>query len=100
MTRGFAWAWGILVGGHVLAISLVVAMIGAGNAGSEYAGVMAVLLVGLGPWLATIGLAIWFGAHGQPRTALGVVLGLVSAIAVAFLLVAACFGLLPAGNWH
>jgi hypothetical protein len=62
---------------------------------------VALMLIGAAtPWLATIALAVYFGTHDESRSATGVVLALVSGIALILLLVAACFALLSGANFH
>ncbi|HEU4663656.1 MAG TPA: hypothetical protein VFS55_06470 [Dokdonella sp.] len=92
LLAGVAWAWALLIGGHAVVVATY--------AGSGYIddGTGA-LLVAL-PWLSMIGLIIWFVANGRPRSALGVLLGIGTIVAVALLLVAACFGLLSSSGWH
>jgi hypothetical protein len=86
---GVACAWGMLIGGYALAIGLL--NIGNGNDAAI------TLLLAL-PWLGMLALIVWFATTGRPRSALGVVVGIGTIIAVALLLVAACFGLLA--SWH
>lgn len=90
---GVAWAWAMLVGGYV-----VVMLVASAFAGTDNAGVYVVLLVL--PWIGLVALIGWFLQRGQPRTAAGVAIGIGSILAVALLLVAACFGLLSNTNWH
>jgi hypothetical protein len=79
----------MLIGGYALVIGLL--NIGNGNAAAI------TLLLAL-PWLGMLALIVWFATTGRPRSALGVVVGIGTIIAVALLLVAACFGLLA--SWH
>lgn len=80
---GFGLAWLVVVVGNVLALFLL----GMSNGGSG-----ALTLLAL-PWLGTLGLIVWFAVNGKPRTASGVAIGLATVVAVAVLLVAACFSL-------
>lgn len=90
---GVAGAWALLIGGYAVVIGIFSAASNPGDA-------TAMLLVAL-PWLAMVGLIVWFAANGRPRSAIGVLIGMGSIFAVALLLVAACFGLLSTGGgWH
>jgi hypothetical protein len=59
-------------------------------------------LLYLVPWALVLALIVWFAVKNKPRSALGVALAIGSMIALAILLVAACFGIvaLSGGNWH
>jgi hypothetical protein len=81
---GFGLAWLVVIVGNIVAFTLVGA-----SGGSESA--LALLAL---PWLAAIGLIVWLAAKGKPRTAVGVAIGLGTIVAIAVLLVAACFSLL------
>lgn len=83
---GIALAWGALVGGYALVASLAV------RSGGNYSDAAVAALV-LAPWALMLSLIVFFATKGQPRTALGIGVGIASIIAVALLLVAACFGL-------
>ena len=89
---GVACAWGMLIGGYILA-AMLLSIGNGGNQGSV------VLLLAL-PWLGMLGLIVWFATTARPRSALGVLVGIGTIIAVALLLVAACFGLFANANWH
>jgi hypothetical protein len=89
---GIALAWVCLIGGYVVAG--VVAGIVQFRAMTDG---LITLLIAL-PWLLMLGLAVWFAANGRPRTALGVAIGFATILAVALLLVAACFGLISANR--
>ena len=87
---GVACAWGMLIGGYALPATLL----GLGNGGNDGA---VVLLLAL-PWLGMLALIVWFASTGRSRSALGIVVGIGTIIAVGVLLLAACFGL--HANWH
>ena len=80
---GFGLAWLTMVVGNIIAAVLV--------AGFEHESLLAVFAL---PWLAAIGLIVWFAANGRSRTASGVAIGLATIVAIVVLLVAACFSLL------
>lgn len=90
---GFLLAWGALIGGYVVAFSLMGAIAGSGGGGSD-AEVAVLILIGVAPWLLIIGLIIYFASKGKTQTAKGVALGLASIVALLVLLAAACFTLL------
>jgi hypothetical protein len=90
---GVGIAWATLVGGYVAAAVLMTALANSSN------DALIVLLVAL-PWLGMIGWIIYFAMREKPRTAIGVVIGIVSIIAVTLLLIAACFGIFAASGWH
>lgn len=91
---GVGFAWAVVVGGHIVLLTLAA---GAGRLMSGE-GVVGILVL---PWIAVIALAVFFAVRGRPRTALGIVIGIASIIAVALLLVAACFGLIGmSGGFH
>jgi hypothetical protein len=92
LLAGVACAWALLIGGY----AIVVAAFNAFNGIDSGTGTLLLAL----PWLAMIGLMVWFAANDRPRSALGVLLGIGTIVAVALLLVAACFGLLSSGGWH
>lgn len=89
---GVGTAWATLVGGYVVAAVLMTAFANSNDA-------LILLLMAL-PWLGMIGWIIYFAMHEKPRTALGVVIGIVSIVAVTLLLIAACFGIFAASGWH
>jgi len=88
---GFGIAWGVVIVGYIIVAVLIGAMSGASDAG-----LIPLLML---PLLALLGLIVWFAVQGKSRTAIGIVIGAVSIIAVCLLLVAACFSLL-AGSFH
>lgn len=86
---GIALAWAALIGGYAVVAFLAGALISLH--GDEKNAVVIVLM--FAPWLLMLGLIVWFATKNKPRTALGVLVGIASIIAVILLLVAACFGL-------
>ena len=95
--RGFGLFWLLLVVGWILSwvavlvVSAVAPDMGAGDYGF---GFVFLGIAGTLPWLAILIAAIWLGLKGKTQTALGIVLGFLSLIALAVLLVAACFGII------
>jgi hypothetical protein len=83
---GIGLAWAIAVVGNTFCAALMASLLGRHG---DW-----VVSLWLLPYLAIIGLAIFLYRKGKPRTGQGLMLGLLSMIAVAVLLVAACFGLL------
>ena len=86
---GFGLAWLVAIVGHAVAVGIV----SVSRGGSSALTVLAL------PWLAEIGLIVWLAATGKPRTAGGVAIGLGTIIAIAVLLIAACFSFV-ANNFH
>lgn len=82
---GIALAWAALIGGYAL-----VAFLASMNAHYTDVGITVLLLA---PWALMLALIVWFASNNQPRTALGVGVGMATIIAVVLLLVAACFGI-------
>lgn len=82
LAKGFGLAWAVALGGSVLLVALGTAM-----------PLLYGMLLPL-PLVAILVAAIALLAQGRTRTGLGVFLGLASMLALALLLVAACFGLL------
>ena len=80
---GFGLAWLVVVGGPLVAAVLI---------GASSGGESALTLLAL-PWLGAIGLFIGYLAKGRPRTAIGLAIGVGTILAIALLLVAACFSL-------
>ncbi len=89
LLAGVASAWALLIGGYMVVAALFSAV-------GTVTPAIGMLIVAL-PWLAMIGLLVWFATNGRPRSAIGVLIGIGTIIAVALLLVAACFGLLSGG---
>jgi hypothetical protein len=90
---GVGIAWATLIVGYVVTAVLMSAF-----ADSSNDALFAFLL--LLPWLGMIGWIVRFAMLGRSRTAIGVVIGIGSIVAVALLLVAACFGIFAASGWH
>lgn len=79
LAGGIGLAWAVMVGGELVL----------GSLGVTY---------WLVPPIAVVVLAVVLLTQGQTRTGRGVLLGLASIVAVALLLVAACFGLVMSGG--
>ncbi len=97
---GIALAWACLIAGYFIVgvmSSIVFSVLNGANSGF---GVMIAILLFLLPWAAMIWLIVHFRKTSQPRTALGIGVGIASIIGVLLLLVAACFGLLSNTNFH
>jgi len=97
---GIALAWACLIAGYFVVgalSSIVFSMLNGANSGF---GAMLAILLFLLPWAAMIWLIVHFRKTSQPRTALGIGVGIASIIGVVLLLVAACFGLLSNTNFH
>ena len=90
---GIGLAWAMLVGGYIVVALLANAFVGYDNEG-------AFTVFMLLPWIGEIVLIAWFAQRGEPRTAIGVAVGIGTILAVALLLVAACFGLLAGSGFH
>ena len=82
MALGFGLAWLIVVVGHVLLFA---------------AGTLAARFL---PELVVIILGVVFAVQGKTRAAGGVFIGIATILAVALLLVAACFGLMSTGSFR
>ena len=94
---GIALAWACFIGGYFLVgmmSSLVFSVF------NSQGGAFIALLLALLPWIAMVVLIVHFRNTNQPRTALGIGVGIASIIGVVVLLVAACFGLLSNTNFH
>ena len=94
---GIALAWACLIGGYFVVGVLSSIVFSVANSG--FSALIAILLF-LVPWAAMIWLIVHFRKTDQPRTALGIGVGMASIIGVLLLLVAACFGLLSNTNFH
>jgi hypothetical protein len=86
---GIALAWAALIGGYTLVVFLANATATMNGHNGDTG--LAVLL--LAPWALMLALIVWFASNNQPRTAVGIAVGIASIVAVALLLVAACFGI-------
>ena len=87
---GIGFAWGIAVVGTSVCMTISASLT------THFSG--SVVVLWLLPYVSIIVFAIWSYRKGKTRTGLGLMLGLLSMIAVALLLVAACFGMLS--NFH
>lgn len=93
LAQGVGFAWLIAVFGHVLLIILSFAL-------GSHLSLMSLLFLLVLPEMAIVVMAIVFQRKGQSRTARGALLGLASILALALLLMAACFGLFALGNGY
>lgn len=100
LVKGVMLAWAIVVGGYIVLGMLLAFLSGMVGNSSGFGGPAILLVFALAPWLGVIALAIHYAAHGEPRSAAGLGLGVGTIFAVVLLLVAACFGLLAGTNWH
>ncbi len=96
---GFFAGWGVLVGSWIL-VSASWYVLGTMHPGSADWISPLLGMTALLPEAAMIALLVWFAAQGKTRSAVGVALTFASIIALALLLVAACFGLLASGSFH
>ncbi|GLQ93667.1 hypothetical protein [Dyella acidisoli] len=87
---GIGLAWGIAVVGTSVCMTIATSLV---TRFSE-----SVIVLWLLPYVFIIAFAIWSYRKGKTRTGLGLMLGLLSMVAVALLLVAACFGMMS--NFH
>lgn len=97
LALGFVLAWAIVIVGNIalaLFIGVASGLLSTGRFNFFLPGFFSV------PELVAIGLAVWFIVKGRIRTGIGIFLGLASIVAVALLLVAACFGLFAGGFSH
>jgi len=97
---GIALAWACLIGGYFVVSVMSGIVFSVLNGANSGFGAMIAILLALLPWIAMIWLIVHFRKTDQPRTALGVGVGIASIIGVLLLLVAACFGLLSNANFH
>jgi len=97
---GIALAWACLIGGYFVVSVMSGIVFSVLNGATSGFGAMIAILLALLPWLAMIWLIVHFRKTDQPRTALGVGVGIASIFGVLLLLVAACFGLLSNANFH
>lgn len=88
---GIGLAWAIAILGNLLGAAIIGSLYSYAARGSWIAALLPL------PYLLIILLAIYLYRKGKPRTGLGLMLGLLSMIAVALLLVAACFGMMHGG---
>src|SRR5215471_2678091 len=99
LALGVVLAWACLIGGYFVVGVFVSAIGSLIRGGSDFVTLIA-LLSCLAPWIAMLVLAIWFAKKGEPRTALGIGVGVGSIVGILLLLVAACFGLMSGTNFH
>ncbi|HET7065728.1 MAG TPA: hypothetical protein VFI49_15765 [Rudaea sp.] len=97
---GIALAWACLIAGYFIVSVLSGIVFSVLNGANSGFGAMLAILLALLPWIAMIWLIVHFNKTNQPRTALGIGVGIASIIGVVLLLVAACFGLLSNTNFH
>lgn len=88
LALGIGIAWACLIGGYVVSI-----FVGSALPRSMLNSDGTFVLLALLPWAAMIAFIFRFASIGKPRTAGGIGLGIVTILAVALLLVAACFSL-------
>ncbi len=94
---GFFIGWGLMIGGSILTgivISIFAAF--ASSTGSYNNPLFEILgLVSLAMPIATIVAGmVWFGKKGKSNIVKGIAAAIISSIAIALLLVAACFGII------
>jgi hypothetical protein len=99
LLKGLILGWVVVVGGYVL-LGMVAAALGSMGAFETGGGEMLLVLFGLAPWIGLVALLVYYISKNEPRTAGGFGLAVVTMVAVAVLLVAACFALLAGTNWH
>lgn len=97
LALGFALAWLIIIVGNI-ALALLSNFVSSLFSARPFIFLLPGALSL--PELVAIGLAVWFIVKGRTRTGIGIFLGLASIVAVALLLVAACFGLFAAAFSH
>lgn len=97
--KGLILGWVVVVGGYMV-LGALAAGLGSTGLFNTDAGGMLLVLLGLVPWLGLVAWLVYYAANGEPRTAGGFGLAVVSMVAVAVLLVAACFTLLAGTSWH
>jgi hypothetical protein len=96
---GFFVGWGVLIASCIV-VGGAMAGFGAIMGWNPVFGILT-QLIGFLPIASLIGLIIWYAQRGKTRSALGVAATFGSLVALAILLVAACFGMLAtSGNWH
>ncbi len=88
---GIGLFFACLVGGGIVAWVLRVAILAAVPDWTYAAPMFAI--PALLPWAAALALGLWLASRGRTRTALGILVGFGLLVAVALLLVAACFGI-------
>jgi len=103
MLVGFFIGWGLIIGIIVITIFIVSVMINIAEAMSggnsviyQISGLVSFLI----PIVFIVAAMIWFGKKGKSKIVKGIGAAIISLIALAILLVAACFGILSSGGWH
>ena len=99
LMTGFVMGWVVLIGATTLAGMLIGVLSSIVTRSPEGAPVV-LGLIGMLPLVSMIGLLVWFAAKGKPRSAIGVALTFASLIALALLLIAACFGLFATSSFR
>lgn len=99
LLKGLILGWVIVVGGYVL-LGMVAAGLGSMGAFNTGGGEMLLVLFGIAPWLGLVALLVYYIANGEPRSAGGLGLAVVTMVAVAVLLIAACFALFASSGWR
>ena len=104
---GFFIGWGLIIGISLITIFIVSVLINiasATNGGNDVIYQAIALISFLIPIAIIISAMVWFGKKGKSKTVKGIGAAIISLIALAILLVAACFGILAmsgGGNgWH
>ena len=97
---GFLIGWAAMIGGGVVGGVLITVLAqvlpySAGGAFNVLGSLSGLIVPGV-----LVGLIIWYVKKGKSRTALGVALAFASAIALAILLIAACFGMMANTTWR
>lgn len=98
---GFFIGWGLMIGGSTLtgfAITLISAFVSAIGGYDNFIFQGLALLSLLLPIAILVAAMVWFGKKGKSKTVKGIAAAIISAIALAVLLVAACFGIFAMGG--
>ncbi|MEO8000365.1 MAG: hypothetical protein ABI644_00710 [Arenimonas sp.] len=93
---GFFIGWGLMIGSGLLTGFVISVLIGMSNAisdGPSFIYQIVGLISFLMPIVIVIGAMIWFGKKGKSKIVKGIGAAIISLIALAILLIAACFGL-------
>ena len=99
MLSGFFIGWGVLIAASMLTGLLMTLFTRLPQFAMSFMGMS--WLTTLLPQGALIAAMVWAFSKGKTRTGLGILAAIGSMIALALLLVAACFGLLASnGGWH
>jgi hypothetical protein len=80
-----------------LGVYLVAAPLAASLAHDRMAIFSALMML---PWLGEIALIVWFALRGEPRTSIGVVIGIGTMVLVVLLGLVALFGLLATSGFR